>query len=1112
MAFDITAELLLGGVWVDITEWVRYAPGITVDRGRGDEYATVPPSRATLQLDNRDGRFSPLKADGPYYDLLTLNTPIRIRETSTVTTTTIDTFGRTTSDSFGTSDLGLVWGEYRGSVTQYATTGSAATMTVASAPDFARASLLDRGWINVTAYYGEFTIPAPTGAALEPSLLWHFTPANSTYYFLRASVATTGVVTATIRAFDTALTEHVLATAVVAGLTHSAASPIKIEVTHFGAQIEGRVWQGSTRPSAATVTAESLDGAPVGGLIGVRFGRATANTNVAAQCAVDNVSATLDPDRLVAEVPAWPVEWDISESDVIVPIAAAGIGERLLAPSDPAQDSAIKGEILNPVRTGRVAYWPMEDGSSALTFASAVTGAPPLTAIGPVTAASYSDWVASRPICEVQDTGYLRGQVPAYTETTQTLLRFFAYIPAGAVPNDSRLALLETTGSASVSVWTDEDGNLLVKANSNSVGSAEVYASAPVVFALEDREVSISLSLVQDGADIDYTIGVYYIATGTATQSTNTITSQTVGRVHGIRMCDSASFSDVAIGHVFLGNDVTAFDNTASALRAWVGEAAGLRAYRLCQERNIQFEWVGNLDTTTPMGPQTTVDWRTALRQAVDADGGILYEPRGALGLALRTRASQYNQDPCVALTYGAAGEVSHPLRNTYDASLVRNAVRVTRTDGSSATAVQEIGRRSILPPPAGVGPYADDLTLNVDSDDQLADIAAWRRHIGTWDEPRFPLVNLDLRRLLGESKTSLLRDAARLDVGDRFTIADPPVFVPYDDISQLGQGFGEFLTPHQWRIGVNAVPEGPWQVGVLDSATNGLLGAANATLHGALASGGTTAWIATGGDERAPTLWSTTSEPYVIRIGGEDITVTAMATNAAAYGAAGAVSHGDNATLAPALPAGTSAGRLLVCVSVIRNTSATAALPDGYTTLADADNLRVSAKIHTGTESAPSCTFSGGAAGDTTSAVVIDLADTQLRVVAAAPPQANASAANIATPALAIDRNNMVVLTVVQKADDWTGASGGLGTEAVDSSTTTGNDQGIAVYYSIQTTATAVAAGTVTISGGANAVSKAVVLALDGSVQTATVTRTIAKAHAHGGEIQLKNAMRLAL
>lgn len=74
---DLTASWLTWQ-WTDITAYVRYATAIVTSTGRKDEAGVVGPGRTVLTLDNRDGRFSRRNPIGPYYGLLSRNTPIWI--------------------------------------------------------------------------------------------------------------------------------------------------------------------------------------------------------------------------------------------------------------------------------------------------------------------------------------------------------------------------------------------------------------------------------------------------------------------------------------------------------------------------------------------------------------------------------------------------------------------------------------------------------------------------------------------------------------------------------------------------------------------------------------------------------------------------------------------------------------------------------------------------------------------------------------------------------------------------------------------------------------------------------------------------------------------------
>ena len=65
--------------WTDITAYVEAVSHIGIDRGRGNEQGQVSPSRLSLTLDNRDGRFTPENAAGAYYPNVKKGRPIRVR-------------------------------------------------------------------------------------------------------------------------------------------------------------------------------------------------------------------------------------------------------------------------------------------------------------------------------------------------------------------------------------------------------------------------------------------------------------------------------------------------------------------------------------------------------------------------------------------------------------------------------------------------------------------------------------------------------------------------------------------------------------------------------------------------------------------------------------------------------------------------------------------------------------------------------------------------------------------------------------------------------------------------------------------------------------------------
>lgn len=75
----ITVEIQLGALgWVDISSDVYSREPIVITRGRSDEASATEPARCTLQINNRQGQFSPRRPASPYFGLLGRNTPIRV--------------------------------------------------------------------------------------------------------------------------------------------------------------------------------------------------------------------------------------------------------------------------------------------------------------------------------------------------------------------------------------------------------------------------------------------------------------------------------------------------------------------------------------------------------------------------------------------------------------------------------------------------------------------------------------------------------------------------------------------------------------------------------------------------------------------------------------------------------------------------------------------------------------------------------------------------------------------------------------------------------------------------------------------------------------------------
>lgn len=271
---------------------------------------------------------------------------------------------------------------------------------------------------------------------------------------------------------------------------------------------------------------------------------------------------------------------------------------------------------------------------------------------------------------------------------------------------------------------------------------------------------------------------------------------------------------------------------------------------------------------------------------------------------------------------------------------------------------------------------------------------------------------------------------------------------------------------------------------------------------------------------------WTTDSDdfdpPIPVRVGGELVEVTAV-SDPAVFVAVGTAAHADNAGVTPGLPAGLAEGDYMLLFAATRNSGVgTVADLAGWSSVQTNGNMRMFGRIATASETAPFVTFNGTAAGDTCSAQICAFRGLWRQVtgsvVESSVDQLNASAQNVAFPMLdllAPTTDYTVTILTLWKHDDWTSVAPPTGfTEIGEPSSTLGNDHGLYWAYQIGTTRRMVHAGTVTVTGGGAAISRASLTAI-AAAQTFTVTRSVngvAKSHAIGAVLEVDDAYVLGL
>lgn len=869
---DVLFEIQIGGGWTDITADVYTRNATTITRGRPDEGVRSDPARCSLVINNRAGKYSPRNPRSPYFGLIGRNTPVRV---SVVAGSTYLLLPGGTSDKVTTPDAAPLditgdidiridvtrpdWTTVADLAAKYLTTGdqrswafvanSDGTMVYIWSPD---GTLGNR----VTVVSTE-SLPAPSSGRLALRVTHDVNngASGNTVTFWYAP---------TIAGPWTQLGEPVVSSGTTS--IHSGTSEVELgEIT------------GLNNPSTVgRLHAFELRSGIGGSLVAnpdftVQTPGATSFADSAGRTWTlqGNTELTAQIIRFVGEISSWPPRWDVSERDVWVPVEAAGILRRLGHGRAPIASTMRRGLTSPGVTSPPVAYWPCEDDEGATSIASAI-GGPPMRIYGAPELASYEGFASSAPL-PVMKTGSISGLVPAYTLTTDTQVRILAAIPSGGTTNGQCIVRIHTSGTARRwDLLYGTGGTLELRAYDED--GAQILATGGVAFDVDGRHLRLSVELRQSGAHVDWAMVSVQAGHSSGVSWSGTLNNRTVGQVGRISIAPERGLGDTAIGHVSLQTEITSLFDLGGELAAWEGEAAARRIQRLCREQGIAFSAGGRLDDSTALGPQRPAALLDLLTEAAEADGGILHETRQDLGLAYRPRSALYNEHS-LDLDYDA-GHISPPLDPVEDDQDVMNDVTAQREGGSSARVMVESGPLSVQPPPDGIGPYETSITLNVHDDDDLVQQAAWRAHLGTWDEARYPQIAVDLA-----ANPALIDDMAAIESGARITIGNPPPWLPPERIDQLVRGYAEVLGVYDWTIALNCSPAGPYRVAVTDDDQLGRLDSERSTLDAPVDSTTTSIDVAV---ETGYAPWITDADlpgqfPFDLMVGGERMTATAI-------------------------------------------------------------------------------------------------------------------------------------------------------------------------------------------------------------------------------------------
>lgn len=609
--------------------------------------------------------------------------------------------------------------------------------------------------------------------------------------------------------------------------------------------------------------------------------------------------------RFHGETSSFPNRWDTSGNDAWVPITAAGMLRRLGQNQEPPQTGLqawIEGQSPLPVsyfpltgaegttysvnrgRVGKNSNRFFPESQVYMNFGPGNPQAKPIYTYGKPWGVPWLDTGM-----EYNASGSntdLRGDVGVADDNFT--LDFVFQSPV--VSTDSGVADTNI-GLLGIYVWSydydrwylqlqreDNAGTLRVTWYANDgVGSNSFPTAGPIPALLDNELHTCRFEISSSGTNQTYSV---YIDGALVSQNTyatgRPINGTMLYQMYYSRYAGQTVFN---LGHLTGWSGATfpnapAVTDFAAAALGYVGETAGDRMTRVAALGNIPFKLVGNAADTTRMGAQYSEPRLTQIRDAENTDLGYLLEPRGSFGLKYRTRVSMIGQAPALTLDY-AAGHIVPPFEPTDDDQFIKNDMTVARRDGGSSRVQQTTGRMSILEPPAGVGQYADQTTVNTETDEQLTGLAAWMVNLGTVDLARYPSITVDLGILAAAG----LDVAARaLDTGDLLVLKNMSAIGVYDDVRLLVLGVGnETISDGAYKhtITWNCAPYSGYEGAVY--ATNASTGTGRydtngSTLASFISSSATTFQVTT----TSGTLWTTdpAAFPLDINMDGERMTV----------------------------------------------------------------------------------------------------------------------------------------------------------------------------------------------------------------------------------------------
>ena len=890
-----TAEIALAefrvssiDVWENITTYVNEESKIRITRGVQGSSGRSDFSRAYLELNNTDGRFSLRKQDGAYYGALQRNNQMRI------------------SKAFGTKSLQL-----QGNVRVEGTNacGDAVMCPLTSALsitgdidiriDLEPESWRDEQMLCGTEYAGDATFGfGDEGWAFYldgfgvPRLAWNN---GTTAFDVPATLAAPQVTRQALRvtmdvdngASGKTLTFYTAETiagpwtqlgdvVTETGTTSIAYTGGSLRVGHISGRdqrgIHGQVYHFELYTGIAGTAVTDID------FTALANGAHTfTDSNSNRWVTIDNAVVSNRRYRFHGEVAEWPTSWDPTGTWIVTSATGAGVQKRLERSNTSVSAMRryhTKGIISDPGAFERYAtpyaYWPLEDEKGAFELASALPSKPAMQIYG------NPDWEGgegdkfneSGSLIKLNGAKYggrITGNPKDYAD-----IRWTQYSPTGMA--DGALVMEGYSSGEIVRfelVYVTNDTWRVDLYDGDGEGSVTATTGNQTV-TTEGELMHLRLLLADDGGgDLDVTMQAYDVLGTELGNWTDSFAGTGLGRLYRLNINSDGDISDSYVGHLAVyGGDSPAFTDP---LNAYHYETAGNRIHRLCKEEGVGFRHIGSLSETAFMGYQGAEAPFSLMSSATVTEDGFLVDPLDAFGVEVRTTRSLFGQAAHMTLSY-TGNELSGEMRPQDDDSYIVNDFTANRGGAGGARYRRTDGKLSVNDPPYGVGPYEDSQSYSLAHEGQCVDLASWHVYRGTLDEERYTRIEVALENLRVSADSALAERILMIDVGDRVDVTDTPDFMESDDIRQVVVGYEEWFDNFQHNVRLNTLPERIYEVAEYDAWRH--FDADVTTLHQDITSSAEQVVFSTGD---AP-MWTSDVQamPFEVRVDGEVMRVVA--------------------------------------------------------------------------------------------------------------------------------------------------------------------------------------------------------------------------------------------